>query len=941
MKNHKTRFECFNHLDGTLCENLPWYKKYHDSKFVNIVHSLFLLVFLFGILGGISYTAFMADAGTARAANKIWIGLGDDLSCGGNVGDGLKWSCGDNWSGGTVPTASDWVTFDASSSKDSVVDADFHGTIVGIATSDDAGTITMERNLAITGNFYMEGGTFNSGANVLDVSGSFQLLGGTFNAPSTNLFLGGNATFGSLANFNHNSGTVVLTLPSAQGINCNGSSTIFNLVDLSYPQNFYSLTISNCNIPLGDNPTIGFAISLHNSSINGTGVLNSLSSGYISIYQDSQLNGFSGFQGAGNLTIHDVGGSHDFSSYSPFVVRDLRLEDGIVTLPNNAYINRTLNIAPTSSGSVDLIAPSGNLYLLGTTYFSQDAIFNHNNGTIIISGSLTGSINCDETVFNALDLSVAGSGTKTFHNCNLPLGNNPAINIPVILHTNSNAFGTGSINSSTLLTLLNNSTLTGFSGISSQGLSVNNGILNNFSSYSLFDIGATTAASGTNTHLALPNNAKVCNLNIGNDTIFTAPSGIFNISCDLIIGSGATFNHSNGKIATIPHTSSLHPNWLCGDKTFNLVDLSSGNSWHNFYNCNFELEDNPTIYTSARFYTGNTITGSGTLTLDRGAVIADNTVLSGFSGLISNGASLSIYSGGQLVDSENFSPFVAASLYVAAGGELDLPNNAVISILDIDNTGTVNGPTGEIFINSSFVVSGDSTFNHGNGTVVLGGNYQLIDGDIAFFNLSKTNPGTLIFENASTTTVLGELKLQGQQDNLLVLKSSTNGNQWNIDPQGTRSISYADVKDSNNINPTAIITTNSLDSGNNINWQFPQPPVDPEEPEEPTEPTDPEEPTNPTTPTTPPKEEKPTTEKPKPTDPNKPGENNEEKPETPEENPETPAQPETPTENPDNQTDDTKSAQYSWWWLLLILLLIALIIWAIKREHDDEKNKLQ
>lgn len=386
MNNDKTRFKCFDHLDGALCKNLPWYKKYHDSKFVNVVHSLVFVLFLFGILGGISYTSFMTEAPTVRAANKYWDGGGTDGICGGNVGDGNKFSCPANWNGNTPPANGDVVLFGSISTKDAVLDTDFNVTLLDFFIIDGyTGTITLENNFAMTGAFSQTGNnTFNAQDNTMEVGGSFDLAGGTFNAPSGNLILRGGSTFGALATFNHNNGTVVFDSNIAGNAICN--STVFHLVDLSIDSNF-NTSFSNCNLPLGNNPTIARRFPLYNSQLSGTGTINLTSSGYISIYGGSSLSGFNGLSGGGSLTISDFGGNHDFSGYSPFTVRDLRIEGGTVILPNDTQISRRLELSPANVGLATLVAPSGNLYLLGSFLHHEEDVFNHNNGTVILSGT--------------------------------------------------------------------------------------------------------------------------------------------------------------------------------------------------------------------------------------------------------------------------------------------------------------------------------------------------------------------------------------------------------------------------------------------------------------------------------------------------------------------------------------------------------------------------
>ena len=121
--------------------------------------------------------------------------------------------------------------------------------------------------------------------------------------------------------------------------------------------------------------------------------------------------------------------------------------------------------------------------------------------------------------------------------------------------------------------------------------------------------------------------------------------------------------------------------------------------------------------------------------------------------------------------------------------------------------------------------SNSGTFTPQSGTVTLNGTSQVIAGSTTFNNLSKTVSvgDTLTFTAGTTQTVAGTTTLQGATSNLLSLRSSSTGTQWNINPQGTRNISFVNVQDSNNTNPTTILPPSSIDSGNNTNWFRPMP----------------------------------------------------------------------------------------------------------------------
>jgi len=128
--------------------------------------------------------------------------------------------------------------------------------------------------------------------------------------------------------------------------------------------------------------------------------------------------------------------------------------------------------------------------------------------------------------------------------------------------------------------------------------------------------------------------------------------------------------------------------------------------------------------------------------------------------------------------------------------------------------------------NENIEVQGDWSNTAGTftstGTVSLTGGNQVINGNTTFYNLSKTVSSalTLSFAASSTTTVSNTLTLQGASGNLLSLRSNSTGTRWNLIPQGTLSIQYLNVRDSNNTGNSALCLTGCVDAGNNVGWYF-------------------------------------------------------------------------------------------------------------------------
>jgi len=157
--------------------------------------------------------------------------------------------------------------------------------------------------------------------------------------------------------------------------------------------------------------------------------------------------------------------------------------------------------------------------------------------------------------------------------------------------------------------------------------------------------------------------------------------------------------------------------------------------------------------------------------------------------------------------------FVGAGTYTL-GADLDV--NGVLTLAG----GTLNDGGRTINLAGDWANTGGVLA--ATGAVVLDGENQAISGSTTFKGLSKSvlSARTLTFEAGSTQTVTGVLALQGVDVGLLSLRSTAIGQQWRIDPQDGRSLAYLDVKDSNNINATAInvLDAHCVDSGNNTNW---------------------------------------------------------------------------------------------------------------------------
>jgi hypothetical protein len=159
---------------------------------------------------------------------------------------------------------------------------------------------------------------------------------------------------------------------------------------------------------------------------------------------------------------------------------------------------------------------------------------------------------------------------------------------------------------------------------------------------------------------------------------------------------------------------------------------------------------------------------------------------------------------------------------VTAQGPIEWYHNA-------STTDLVIAVTGDVTLPSEFSLGGDFT-NNGlvngiNSTVTLVGNDQVLTSSATttFKDLIQvaTTSATTTFSSTGAFVSTGMLRLQGTAAGRLKLRSTVDGSQWTILPQGTTSVAWLDVQDSNNASSTIIeCSDNCINRGNTTNWIF-------------------------------------------------------------------------------------------------------------------------
>ena len=676
-----------------------------------------------------------------------------------------NWSECANWSANTCPTTADAVVFDGTSTKNATLDNATTVTSMTIS-SGYTGTITQgNNNLTITGAFSQADGIFTGGAATTTVGSSFTISGGTFNAPSTtNLATGG----------------------ISSTLNINSSQTFENLI-FDYTNTAQGVTISS-----GDTLVVTGTLTFDDGFVNG---------GTINAQGDIVQNAASGggttavnFASAGAQTWTVNGGT------GPVPTLDAAEDasDSIVFAAAGGFGGFTVTAG--FSGTIPISNSSNYTISFGTGTYSQAA------GTWPSGAwnmSLTGDFTLTGGTFNG------GTGTMT-HNAGGTVSlTGGTFNAPTTFEFSGFSVSTAlNVNvTQTFNNLRFNETNT------AQGVTISSGD-------TLVVTGTTTLQDGfINTGTIEARGDVVVSSTFGGGTsplVFTgtSTSGKTNQTLDLTGATGlfdadVTINKTEGEVQ------------LLSDLVMNASsqDLSIATGTLNINGKNLTVNG-----TSGTFSVG----GAGTFKLQGAETVTANT---GYPTFATGATALYVGDGDGIVDS--FIPYQYSYYnFVASTTDAGDIINASSTQIDLGGSFTLNGgtfiaPSTTLYVAGDFTNSG-GTFTHNSGTTTFDGTSQTIYGDTTFYNLSKTvsSDDTLTFEAGSTQTIAGNLTLAGTDgllsDDVLSLRSTSGGTQWRIDPQGNRSVSYLDVRDSNNINATAIDAgnNNNTNSGNNTNWTF-------------------------------------------------------------------------------------------------------------------------
>src|SRR3989344_5795780 len=148
-------------------------------------------------------------------------------------------------------------------------------------------------------------------------------------------------------------------------------------------------------------------------------------------------------------------------------------------------------------------------------------------------------------------------------------------------------------------------------------------------------------------------------------------------------------------------------------------------------------------------------------------------------------------------------------------------SDLTVSLLSVAG-GTFTGGGAGVDIVASGSVSFTSGAFGGSPSVTFNdsGQVSTIAGSTTFQNfISITLAKQITFTNGTTQTISALVLTGGAGADQIVLRSTSPGDQWSINPT-IATVSFVDTRDSNNTNGTPIGAVTSTNSGQNTNWNF-------------------------------------------------------------------------------------------------------------------------
>jgi hypothetical protein len=474
------------------------------------------------------------------------------------------------------------------------------------------------------------------------------------------------------------------------------------------------------------------------------------------------------------------------------VAKNFQQVSGQFTAGANALTTQTFLL---SGGTFE--ASSATTTVGGTMKISGTPKFDPDGGDVVFTGT-GGTLTCGGVAFNRVVFANT-AGTKTVtSSCNLPLGADPVAGAGGSIKLEGALSGSGSLSTTGTLTLGPLGSLSGFSALDADSLTVSGP----------YDFGAYSSLSVSGTFT----------VNASGD--FVAPASTASFAGRFRVLATSTFDANGGEIVFDGAANSAV---ACGNKSFALVSFEQTSGVKSVEgDCSLPLGANPTLGhgSEASVKLSGTLSGAGTIATGGNLTMNRTAQLTGFGGLDVDG-NLTVTSA--TANFGSYAPFSVDGNYSQAAGKVTFPSGAEVDgVFALNPRAVFEAPAGSVSVGGDFSVNPEATFRANGGTVVLDGGNQSVSGSTTFNNLTKVggSSDTLSFATGQTQTVQGLLKLRGKDgSSLLKLAPTSSGSPWKIDRAGTAEVEFVSVAESTNVG-TPIVAPESFNEGGNTGWSI-------------------------------------------------------------------------------------------------------------------------
>ena len=358
-------------------------------------------------------------------------------------------------------------------------------------------------------------------------------------------------------------------------------------------------------------------------------------------------------------------------------------------------------------------ASSATTSVIGTMKISGAPEFDANWGAVAFKGT-GGTLTCGGVALNRVVFENT-AGTKTVTpSCDLPLGTDPVAGAGGSIKLEGDLSGSGTLNATGTLVLGPAGSLSGFSGLDANNLTVNGAY--DFGAYSGLSVAQTFTVSASGD--------------------FVAPAATASFAGRFRVVAASSFDANGGEIVFDGTSNSAVS---CGNKSFVLVSFEQTSGVKSVESdCSLPLGSNPSLGngSEAGVKLSGTLSGAGTLAVDGNLTVNRTAQLTGFGGLDVDG-DLTVTSA--TADFGSYAPFAIDGAYSQAAGKVTLPSGADVGgAFTLNPRAVFEAPAGSVSVGGGFSISPEATFHANGGTVVFDGSQSatLVCGSTKFDSVS-------------------------------------------------------------------------------------------------------------------------------------------------------------------------------------------------------------